>query len=760
MKRLVILLALLLAVACVPAFAAEGDRILGRDGETSIYFSRAFESDGVLYLPDGGSRLYTWSVGDAELTEYTFDLVDESRKTAYDVSVVPFACDGRLYAITLTTTYDEHTEFEGAALNEITLRPDGTIGLEALMDVEWDDLLEYYDQDVYASQPSDIVAAGGKAYLLHYDSQYENVVSVLNLKNGRMKEVDELADAFALVPYRDGKLLAEKYSYTRSSEASLLVYDPEEDSAQLLAELKIDDYSPLKGLAYDAGTDTVYCLKSGEVCPVDIGSGEVLVGVTDMPLESYGASAGCVLEGGWYVYASDGAAIRNLDPGQRADVRMKIVDDNYTGAVTDAYTRFANAHGDVSLVLSRDYSDATNLVSNMMNRDDSVDIYTLYTSNASYDALFNRGYMMELDGVGEIEALAEGMYPSLRECLSRDGHMVALPLDAYAWCFSANEKALEALGMTLEDVPDNWWDFLDFLPSLEKPLAENKSVRLGYDGVSASDMRNQLFYAIFDDYQRYVNVVDPNLGYDTELLRGLLHKLEGIDFIALGCAEDADEDDMNGMGRTVTIGPDAESVMMLFDTYCPCSVGTNYSDGTPIQMGLDADKRCPLVLEAVVAFVNPYTKHPELAMEFMAEIARNLPNTVRYDISPDLSEPIRGAMYEQSMEEVRQELEKLRLELESAEPAEVQMLEDEIKTAEENLAYWEEKGWEISGESVEWYRAHAEAGVVVAPVNWLYADDSGEAWELMSQYRDGSISAEEMLRNIDRKVQMMMMEGN
>ena len=33
-----------------------------------------------------------------------------------------------------------------------------------------------------------------------------------------------------------------------------------------------------------------------------------------------------------------------------------------------------------------------------MNQDDSVDIYTVSTSSAAYDAVYNRGYMMELDG--------------------------------------------------------------------------------------------------------------------------------------------------------------------------------------------------------------------------------------------------------------------------------------------------------------------------------------------------------------------------
>lgn len=761
MKKLCLILAMALLLGSLPAFAAEGDAILGRDDENIPYFSFAFSDGDTLYLPQNGLEMSTWKPGDAELTSYIFDHAEdpedsEDSDSYRDIQVVPFICDGQLYAITLTSTYDEHTRFEGAVLNRASLEGDGTVRLEALRSVEWEDLLEYYDEDTYVMQPSAVVAMEGKAYLAHYDSQYDNVVSVLDLETGKMEQVDELDDAYAIIPYKQGMLLAELYSYTHGSEASLVAYDAADGSAQTLTELQIDDYSPLTGLAYDEATDTLYCAKGGEIRPVDMDSGEVGDGVTDMPIETYGNASSLVMNGSYYVFAGEGVVVRNLDPDQRPEVRLKVVDSSYSEAVTKASSKFSNAHGEVGLVISRDYNDAQKLIENMMNRDDSVDIYTLYTESAIYDALFNRGYMMELDGIEAIDALAEEMYPSLRECLSVNGHLVALPLEVYSYSFGVNEKALEALGLTMDDVPDNWWDFLDFLPTLEDALAGGK-VLLSYDETE-SDMRNTLFFAIFEDYQNYVNAVDPNMGYDTELLRGLLKKLEDIDFVALGCAEDPEEDeDPSAMMRSMEID---ENTLMLFETSINSTIGTRYSDCTPIQMGLDADTRAPLVMHTSVAFINPFTRQSELAREFMAELAGNLPNTTLYNISPALNEPIRGAQYEQILQEAQESLDGYRKELENAEPAEKQMLEEQVDMMEKNVDYWQRQGWEISEESIGWFRAHAEGGLITAPMNWLYSDDSGEAWEPISQYRDGSISADEMLRTIDRKVQMMMMEGH
>ena len=104
-------------------------------------------------------------------------------------------------------------------------------------------------------------------------------------------------------------------------------------------------------------------------------------------------------------------------------------------------------------------------------------------------------------------------------------------------------------------------------------------------------------------------------------------------------------------------------------------------------------------------------------------------------------------------------VEEQRKALETAEAADKQAIEEEIRSMEESLAYYEENAWEISPREIEWYRAHDDH-VVVAKLNWLYADESGEANDLIYQYQDGQIGIDEMLKGIDRKVQMMMLEGN
>lgn len=756
MKKLCVLLALVLALTCLPAMAAEGDALLGRGGDDgNLYFNYCFAEGDTLYA-SGYSSIYTYHLGDPDLREYVF-VHPEDEESTRDYTVLPFASDGQLYALYLVTRYAEVTEFEGAHITAMTLNDDNTAIFEPVCDVDWSDLIEYYDDNAYPGRPDCVLGLqGGKAFVRCYDVQGNGdyAIFTIDVNTGKREPVDGLRNVMAVTPYKDSMVLVEQYDYNNNTVADLAVYDPAGDSVQPLAQIKVNEYSPLVGLGYDPDTDTVYCVRGGEVCPVDLQAGEILAGVTDMPLDNYGnVMAACVMPGGYFIFTGDGLAVRNLDPAQKAEIRLKINDNSWQEAVNNAYYRFANAHGDISVVLSREYSEVEHLIESMMNRDDSIDIYTLTSSTPTFEALYNRGYLMELDGNEKLSAFADSMYPSLRERLSSNGHLVALPLSAWAYTIGINEKALESLGKSMADVPDNWPEFLDFVAGLKDVINEDSKVKLFYPGYTAEDAKNELFYAIFEDYQRYVNRTDPAMGYNTEMLQGLLKKLDQVDFVAMGYQPAAERDEH--------ASDDYEYVEngMLLQTGTGCTIGNYYGDCTPLLLGMAPGMTTPITLETTVAFVNPFTKHPDVALAFMEELADNLPAAARYCFDPSLSEPIRGKWNEQAMAEWQKQLEELKADLEKADPADRQMIEDSIHDTEQTLQYYEENAWDVGPKDLEWYRAHDE-NITIAASNWLYSENGGEASELIQQYCEGNLSAEDMLSGIDKKVQMMLLEGN
>lgn len=760
MKRICWLLVFVLILSCVPAMAAEGDAILGRtDDEETMYFSYCFADGDTLYLT-GYDALYSFHIGDTDLQEYFLNGgVNEVAED--EVILLPFADGGKLQAIALISTMSEDSsDFKCAKLVDLELQGD-TISYVEKCDIDWSNMVDYYENTGYPIRPEAVIGVGGKAIMRIYDNKGNNKISMIDLQSGAIRDLDELTDICSFTQYKDNTLLLVQYNYETGGEtARLLVFDPADETVQQLAEVRVKDYSPLQGLAYNSADDTIYCAASGEICPVNLETGEIGDGVTDMPLDTTNSVAGgCILEGGYYALANEGAVIRNLDPSQQATSRLKISDSTWSENVSNAYYRFSNAHGDVGVILSREYTESENLIENMMNRDDSIDIYIINGSSSEYEALFNRGYMLELTGNESIDALANSMYPSLKEALSVNGELAAIPVAVYGSTVGIGNEALKALGLTIDDVPTNWVDFLDFLDGLTALAAQNDKVRIFNYGYSDADVRNMLFFSIFTTYQRYVTRNDPSMGYNTELLNYLMTRMEQIDYVALGCMTQEEVDmDMMSMVSMEDNRP------VLIQPEFGCTIGNMYGDITPVLMSIDANSPAYLDLEATVAFVNPFTKNPEAAIAFMGELVDSMDDITSYDINPSLNEPIRGKWNEQAIEETRKTIEEMSAQLEKADPVDRQMLEQEIKNLEENLETLDKEAWDVSPSDLEWYRAHDD-NVVLAPSNWLYQesdDDSGvgEAWTLISQYQDGLIGIDELLASIDKKVQMMLLEGN
>lgn len=146
-------------------------------------------------------------------------------------------------------------------------------------------------------------------------------------------------------------------------------------------------------------------------------------------------------------------------------------------------------------------------------------------------------------------------------------------------------------------------------------------------------------------------------------------------------------------------------------------------------------------------------------MLFMEQLADCMSRDTLYCVDPSLNEPVRNSYYEEAMREFNESLKMLKDEYESAEAADKQDLEAQIREQEASIADYEQTSWDISQTSIDWYRANDD-NIVLEGVNWLYSENAGEASDLVEQYLAGQIDAEAMLKAIDKKVNMMRLEGN
>lgn len=384
-----------------------------------------------------------------------------------------------------------------------------------------------------------------------------------------------------------------------------------------------------------------------------------------------------------------------------------------------------------------------------MNRSSDIDVYIINTDSSDYQAVFDRGYMMELTDSEKLAETAERLYPALREELSIDGALCAIPASCYFWLPFVNRETLEKLDMSIDEIPTNWSDLLDFfMEELPNRLPEDGSVALMDGYIGDVYARQCVFDRIFASYQQLLKE-DPD-AFSSDEMAQLLQKLEQVDFQALGqpAEEETQQDDFF---------PD-EIQYCLFEMNMGTSIEGISQYYYPMVMSLTPDTPRMLTLSATAAFVNPFTKNRELALEFMEALTEKLSTGVQYTIYSDRTEPVENSHYQENMQEMQQLLDQLQAQYDSAQEADRQALQEALDAAQESLEDYENYRYSIREEDIAWIHQYADA-LVLQGNNWLYSADSGDAYQLVQQYSEGQIDARKLMNEIGRKIRMMMMEG-
>ena len=770
MKKMRAILAALLCLSMlmpVCGLASEGDAILARrDYETGDGFQDYIQytlvrGDELVLI--GGNAVYTWQVGQSDLTAYEWaepewmyssEEGEEDPETgemiSYSKNTLAAYSDGEgIFLVIGETAWSGVSEFEGAYLYEVTLE-DGKAGVVEIEDseVDWEELTEYYEEDCYPKNIESTVWLDGVLYGVTYGDS-DMIACAVPLDGGYSEVLEDVPAPRTVSAYKDGKLLFMTYEYSEETVIRFVAWDPAEEELEEICTLETEMYVYPDGVVYHEQTDRVYYVSGGSVVALDLATG-AQEEVNDVP-NSGGSNGAVMLPGGYYVLNSyDAIIVRNVDPTKRAQQRLTVNNANYAEPINSAYYDFANANGDVSVAISTEYMQSSALIEAMMNQSADYDIFVITPQEEAFDAVYNRGYMAELTGSEAIDQFFADMYPSLAEHFCRNGVPVALPLGAYGSTFGVSTEAMEKAGLTVEDIPDNWLELLDQFDEINAKL-EGTGVTLFYPFYTQEDIRSMLFSMIFQEYVAYMDYTDPTMGFNTEVLRSVLDMLDAVDFEALGFEPRQDD------------GPDSfayEDGQALFETYVSCTIGEYNSGYYPLLLSLTPDTEPLLSLNVTVAFVNPYSQNKELAIEYLEYALARLPAGQRASMCMTEIEPVRSSYYEEAVQSNAEEHEMLEKALAEANEEDKQMLEEAIAENERWAEDIDKYYWDISPQAIEWYRAHDD-NLNVMGFNVLYSGESySELYTYINQYNEGEISAQEMLVQMDKKLQMMILEGN
>lgn len=758
MKKLISLLLCMVLLAAVPVLAAQGDLIITRSDDGQGVLGEGIRSscgmgDSLYMILEDGKTLVAQKAGESEPKSYAIQIGPDTENPMNGYTNYLLLNGGdALLALRMDYDYSGETTAVQSAMYKITL--DGeSASAEELYPIDWSTVMDN-PGDVYLDT---YASTGAWMVLRTYGDNGTSLFRRMNLADGTAQDCalgDLQSTVLSVTSYTEGRVLITAYTDEQRNRIAFIAYDPAADAAQTLCEADVEQYVSYAGIATDMDSGKTYFTRAGEIFEIDPATGTVGESVSDMPLD-YTDSPASILTGGFYACSQYSAyVLRNVNAAGERGTRLKVYDNSYADTVTDAFYQFSNEHGEVFAVLSREYNDASSLVDDMMNRSADVDVYIMQTSTSAFEAVRTRGYIADVGGSETIDQLSGRLYDAIREQLSVNGKLAMLPVDETFWLPYVDAAALEKLGLTAADVPANWSDMLDFIANLADRLPADGSVRLLDPYTTDTGARWSLFSMIFQCYQQTLNA-DPNAVSAQEMTE-ILRKLEQIDFAALGqpTDEDVQRDDYT---------PDYNDNECLLQLNMGMSLRGITKNQLPLVMALTPNTPRYLNVDGTVAFINPFSEHQDLALEFMETLAQNMDDAKLATYCQDVTEPVENPNYEQGLASAKDWVDQCKKQLENCEEVDRQSYEEQLANAQQNLdSYEADNFYSISQDDLNWIHENAQYFVYSCP-NWLYdsGDDgsSGDAFDLVQQYVDGKITADKLMQEVDRKVRMRMMEG-
>ncbi len=765
------MLAALMMLGAPLAMASTGDRTLMQTDSDSFteYLEQVIVIGTKVYLYLSGSdaafHVYDTQTGETEvydlkelnegLTGRDGDSLRTEDGDRYTEQVAAwFSWKGEIYAVLYRSISQEDVnDIDGGFVRKLILA-EGKASLEEtdVPQLEWGDMTERNGASRYNRWINSSACVGNRFAALVYGDSGDMELHLFDLETGRAEtaEIDDLLD---MTQGPEGKLLIGRIDRRGDSHLSVELYDPEEEESQVLAAFPPEEADRVRGIAWREENNTLYYIYNGEVYATADGTMESAESVNECGLTPYNLFSQITADGFLAVYRYDGALLRNVDPSQRGTVTIRIHPYAWSNGANAAYYAFSELRGDIG-VIREDSGDESTLLQSMMNQDDRVDIYTISGASSVYSALYNRGFMGSLESSEKLKSLIGTMYPFVQEACKKDGTLVAVPISMTGDAFGYNTEAWEKLGFTETDLPRTWDQFLDLLESLPQKT-EGTEYRIFELWVTKQNFRSELLGRILQNYAQ----LRPDDPFNTPVLQRLLGRAETLDLDALGLIEEDESEEI--YERYTELGGDKSALLI---PGMDASLESYRQEYQTLLLTYEEGEEPVLPVTLGLAFLNPFSQHPEEAIAYLETTAEKLDTVTAYSFYPDRNDPVRYPDHEEQKRNMARWIDDTKARLEETEDEDTrENLEKTLEALEKELAEFDETYWLLSPTCIAHYRDRAPYMQPAGYDFWsmLYGGENGETFStLWNGYLEGQKSAQELLSYVDQKVRMMRMEGN
>ncbi len=402
------------------------------------------------------------------------------------------------------------------------------------------------------------------------------------------------------------------------------------------------------------------------------------------------------------------------------------------------------------------YFDAEKLMQDMITQNNAYDIYWIDVSTGCLSVLMQKGYYVPLDASSTLVSAMDAMDPNLTALLKQDGHYAAFPKTATAHMLCINTKTMEEFGLTEEDLPRT---FSEFLPWLAVQYEKSQDLgRVVWD--TQRSLRHSAFTLLLNMYIKQCekdHVAPDFISHDFPDLLGQI--------------------DQYFMDTTPLAAPRMVNGELELPLLSQQDMGDmlSVSNGwIPLPLVLSEGLEPMYDIQLQVYLINPYSEHQEAALAYLETVSSYLDMEkavarlesariyTKAETSMLLSDtpiaPVERPEYAAEYAAYEEERNRLIASLDSLEPQALKDAQLKIKDINSSLGFLEQLRWYVSPKDIERMESYRPFFHVSGEATF-FASVTDPISTYTNQYVEGILSTQEMLQLLQRLARMVQLES-
>ena len=411
------------------------------------------------------------------------------------------------------------------------------------------------------------------------------------------------------------------------------------------------------------------------------------------------------------------------------------------------YKAFVSKHQEITVnTESNIYYSTDEIIGAFVTGEFPFDTFVMTSSSFDLKQIMAKGYCAPLSGSAVLSDELEKMYGPIQQLLTSDGNLYGAPFMCYVGYYTYRPEAWEAAGLSEEDVPASFKEYLDFLEAWVERIREKPedeiSVCNGFDSdlYGANSYISYLVDRLVSNHIMQCNYLIEPLRFDTPVFRQLLTRCQSIG------------------ADLYTYEPEQKGNFALFEDLHGMR---ELSHLVPLR--LTADQPILIKAELFAAFLNARSQHQALATEYLENCVTCIEPGIGAYLYRD-AQPVEDPNYIRLFDAMQQTIQSLEdgLSEKNLSPENRKSLQDQLdqKRIVRDKITASGNRYLVSEKDLEQYRAYGSNLYFQAPS--IFDPDTEEGQnlrQLQDRFCTGNLSVDQFINELDRLAWMLETEG-